>query len=78
MSPAFISRVECGQKMMKLERLYTVSKALNVSCGALFHHEGNDDLLENISELLSGRAPEFIGGIEQIIRICEQFEEKDT
>lgn len=78
-STAFISRIECGTKLMKLERLYAAANVLNVSCGALFYHEEDDAITENIRELLDGKSPEFVSGIERIIRVCaEEFEAKET
>jgi len=75
-STAFISRVERGQKMMKIQTLYKVARVLNVSCDALL---SQDDIaqLENINVLLADKPYQFVIGIEKLIRICiEQFESK--
>jgi transcriptional regulator with XRE-family HTH domain len=53
-STAFISRVERGQKMMKVHTLYATAQALNVSCDALICQEGQTASLENIKKLLDG------------------------
>lgn len=38
-STAFISRVERGQKMMKVHTLYATAQALNVRCDALLYQD---------------------------------------
>lgn len=52
-STAFISRVERGQKMMKVQTLYTVAKVLEVSCDALLCQDVRNTQLENIKVLLA-------------------------
>lgn len=76
-TPVFVSRVERGQKMMKVATLYATAKALQVSCDALLSENQAGAPLENIKRLLSGQSDEYIAGIERLIRTCvEEFEVK--
>lgn len=76
-TPVFVSRVERGQKMMKVATLYATAKALQVSCDALLSENRVGAPLENIKRLLSGQSDEYIAGIERLIRTCvEEFEAK--
>ena len=76
-STAFISRVERGQKMMKVQTLYATAQALNVSCDALLREEGPETHLENINRLLMDRPSGYLRGIEKLVMICmEEFEPK--
>lgn len=73
-STAFISRVERGQKMMKVHTLYATAQALNVSCDALLCKEGPTAQFENIKKLLGDQPSEYLVGIEKLIRTCvEEF-----
>lgn len=76
-STAFVSRVERGQKMMKVHTLYATAQALHVSCDALLHEEGPTIQLENMMQLLAGQPPEYLAGIERLVRTCvEEFSPK--
>ena len=76
-TPVFVSRVERGQKMMKVATLYATANALQVSCDALLSENQGGAPLENIKRLLSGQSDEYIAGIERLIRTCvEEFEVK--
>ncbi|NLV86414.1 MAG: helix-turn-helix transcriptional regulator [Clostridiales bacterium] len=76
-STAFISRVERGQKMMKVHTLLNVAKALHVSCDALLNQNIATVSLENIRVLLDGLPDEYVIGIEKLVRVCiEQFDPK--
>lgn len=76
-STAFISRVERGQKMMKVHTLYATAQALTVSCDALICQERQTASFENIKKLLNGQPSEYLVGIEKLIRVCaEEFEPK--
>ena len=78
-STAFISRVERGQKMMKVQTLYAVSQALGVSCDALLHDDNTETHLGNIQMLLSEQPSEYLIGIEKVIRACiQEFKPKDN
>lgn len=68
-SPAFISKVERGKKMMKVQTLFALSKALNVSCDALLSQEDSSQV-ENIVVLLRNQSDSFLESIENIIRAC--------
>lgn len=67
-STAFISQVERGQKMMKVSTLYSISKALHVSCDALLSSGGPEADQENILYLLSKQSPENLFRIERVVR----------
>lgn len=74
-SPAAISRVERGLKMVKVRTLLAIAQALNVSCDALLYEEGDTAQLENIKRLLADQPSEYLAGIEKLIRTCiEEFE----
>lgn len=76
-SSAFISRVERGQKMMKVHTLYATARALNVSCDSLLSSDGPTAQFENIKVLLAVQQGEYLAGIEKMIRVClEEFEPK--
>lgn len=73
-TPAFISLVERGQKMMKVTTLHAISQSLHVSCDALLSPEGPEAHRENILYMLSQQSPENICKIERVIRVCmEEF-----
>ena len=77
-STAFVSRVERGQKKVKVETLYATAKALNVSVDALLSADGPTAQLSNINRLLTGQPSEYLEGIERMIRVCiEEFEPKE-
>lgn len=77
-STAFVSRVERGQKKMKVETLYATAKVLNVSVDALLSTESSEAQLANINQLLAGQSDEYLEGIERMIRVCiEEFEPKE-
>lgn len=76
-STAFVSRVERGQKKMKVETLYATARALGVSVDALLTTDSATAQLANINQLLAGQPNEYLEGIERIIRVCiEDFEPK--
>lgn len=76
-TPVFISRVERGQKMMKVSTLYETAKALQVSCDSLLSQSQERASLENIKQLLSGQSEKYIAGIERLIRTCvDEFDSK--
>lgn len=69
-SSAFISKVECGKKAMKLKTLYDIADALRVGMDALVY-EGRSSLpIQNIQRMLEGKSLEFVSGVEDIVRIC--------
>lgn len=69
-STAFVSRVERGQKKMKVETLYATAKVLNVSVDALLSADGPTAQLSNINQLLTGQSDEHLEGIERMIWVC--------
>ena len=77
-STAFVSRVERGQKRMKVETLYATAKALDVSVDALLSTDSSAAQLANINQLLAGQSDEYLEGIERMIRVCiEEFEPQE-
>ncbi len=67
---AFISRVERGEKLMKLVTLFKIASALNVSSDALIYEVDDNKHISNIQRLLVNQSPEFIKGVEDMIRMC--------
>lgn len=61
-SVPFISRMERGEKLMKLQTLYSVAQALNVSCDALLREESADVHVENIKILLKDQPDRYLPG----------------
>ena len=76
---AFVSRMERGDKLMKLITLYTVASALSVSFDSLVYEEDDSKSIRNIQRLLAGQSPAFVGWIEEIVRVSvKRFGEKDS
>lgn len=76
---ASVSRIERGEKRMKLETLRAVAEALDISVGLLFYQENKDELLLTLTKMLDGQSPEFIEGILALTRAClENFGNKQT
>ena len=69
-STAFLSRVERGQKMMKVPTLLATADALHVSCDALLRESAPDARLETITKLLTGLPDKYILGIERLVRVA--------
>lgn len=76
-SPAAVSRVERGLKMIKVRTLLATAQALHVSCDALLYRENGTAQLETIKRLLADQPSEYLAGIETLVRTCtENFEPK--
>ena len=76
-STPFLSRVERGEKIMKVETLNKTANVLKVSCDALLTENSPSSHIETINKLLMEQPAEYLPGIEQIIRTCvEEFEPK--
>lgn len=76
-TPAFISRVECGKKNMKIGTLIATANALRVSVDALVRQESSHASFSNIHQLLKDVPDAYLQGIEAIARICvEKFDPK--
>lgn len=69
-STPFLSRVERGEKLMKLKTFLAIAQSLDVSCDALLREDGPKGHLENINVLLSGKPAGYLCGIEQVVRAC--------
>lgn len=74
----FISRVERGEKSMKLSTFYYISNALGVSCDALLTTDDHVYIpILNIEKMLRGKSSKLIGGVEEIVRVLlNQFEDE--
>lgn len=71
-SSVFISRVERGQKMMKVSTLHAMARALRVSCDALLSPEGPESYRENILYMLSQQSPQTLCRLERFIRVLTE------
>ena len=72
---AFISRVERGQKRMRVETMMAVAEALNVSVDLLLYQKSMNAQLQTLTRRLEGSSPEFIDGIIMLVGVClEKFE----
>ncbi|WP_409967682.1 helix-turn-helix transcriptional regulator [Bengtsoniella intestinalis] len=72
LSPAYISRLECGKKSMTMVTLYHLAEALDVSCNALIYPESSSAQIDTITHLLSDKEQAYLQGIEEIIQVCER------
>lgn len=78
-STAFISRVERGQKMMKIQTLFLFSQALGVSFDALLSPDSPSTKLLNINHLLANQPDDFLDSMEALIRVCvDRFSAKTS
>lgn len=76
---AFVSRVERGQKRMRLETMLAFADALHISAGLLFYEENRDAQLQTLVKMLEGQPPEFLDGVIALVRVCvENFENRKT
>lgn len=73
---AFISRVERGQKRMRIETMLLVASALHISVDLLLYqeHENENAQLQTLVRMLEGQPPEFLDGIILLVQVClEKF-----
>lgn len=70
---SFISRVEHGEKSMKLYTLYTLADALGVTCDTLLYPESASVHISTIKKLLNGKPDLYVRGVEALIRTCDDF-----
>lgn len=76
---ASVSRIERGEKRMKMETLRAFADALDISVGLLFYQENKDELLLSLTKMLDSQSPEFIESLMALVRVClENFENKKT
>lgn len=74
---ASVSRIERGEKRMRLETLHAFADTLEISVGLLFYQHNTDELLLTLTKMLNGKSPEFIEGIMNLVRVClDNFENK--
>lgn len=69
-TPAFISRVERGEKRMKISTLVAAANSLQVSCDALIFPNELDSRMATIRRLLANKPAEYVEAIEALVRIC--------
>lgn len=69
----FISRVERGEKSMKLYTLYKLADALGVSCDMLMYPVSSSVYINEIIHLLQGRSTTYLAGIVEMVRSCEKI-----
>lgn len=67
----YISRIERGEKSMKIYTLYSLAEALNISCDALLYPESASSHINNIVQLLEDCPTAYLAGIEVLIRTCK-------
>lgn len=66
-----ITRIEDGQRMMRVMTLQAVADALGVSCDALLYKDGNSLPHDtNIYRMLSAQSDESLAHLEKIIQAC--------
>lgn len=71
---AFISRVERGQKRMRIETMLLVASALHISVDLLLYQENENAQLQALMRMLEGQPPEFVDGIIMLVQVClEKF-----
>lgn len=70
-SAAFLSRVECGNKMVSVDVLNSLAEVLGVSCDALLREETTSTEIANICKLLSARPGNYIKQVELFIHILD-------
>lgn len=71
---AFISRVERGQKRMRIETMLLVASALHISMDLLLYQENENAQLQALVRMLEGQPPEFVDGIILLVQVClEKF-----
>ena len=71
---AFISRVERGQKRMRIETMLLVASALHISVDLLLYQENENAQLQALVRMLEGQPPEFVDGIILLVQVClEKF-----
>ena len=75
---AFISRVERGQKLMKLKTPLAFADALHVSADLLLYQESQNAQIQTLSLMLEGQSPEFVDGIIKLVCTCiANFDSKE-
>lgn len=75
---AFISRVERGQKLMKLKTPLAFADALHVSAVLLLYQESQNAQIQTLALMLEGQSPEFVDGIIELVRTCiANFDSKE-
>lgn len=67
---SFITRIECGQKIMSVHVLYKLAKALHVSADMLLSERESISCDERLSNLISETPPETIAAAENLLRVC--------
>ncbi|HIR65165.1 MAG TPA: helix-turn-helix transcriptional regulator [Candidatus Faecousia faecigallinarum] len=71
-TPAFISRVERGEKRMKISTLVAAAKSLQVSCDALIFRNDPASQMATIQRLLADEPAEYVEAIAAMVRLCTE------
>lgn len=69
---SFISRVERGQKRMRIETMLLVAAALHISVDLLLcqeYHNQNAQL-QTLVRMLESQSPEFLDSIILLVQVC--------
>ena len=67
---SFITRIECGQKIMSVPVLYKIAKSLHVSVDMLLSEKDEVPSSERLLNIINSCSPESVHQVESILRIC--------
>lgn len=69
---SFISRVERGQKRMRIETLLLVAAAMHISVDLLLCQEDQNQnaQLQTLVRMLESQSPEFLDSIILLVQVC--------
>lgn len=69
---SFISRVERGQKRMRIETMLLVAAALHISVDLLLCQENQNQnaQLQTLVRMLESQSPEFLDSIILLVQVC--------
>ena len=78
-NPSAITRIENGQRMMSIQTLTAVAKALGVSCDSLLQTvENSSQRMKIICSLLENQSESSLDHVERVIQVLlEEYGEKD-
>lgn len=71
-SPAFLSRLERGEKIPGTLTLLLAAQSLHVSADALLYREGELSCGGNILAMLQGRSEASVKRVERVVRVLLQ------
>ena len=69
---SFISRVERGEKRMRIETILLVAAALHISVDLLLcpENESKSAQLQTLVQMLETQSPEFLDSIILLVQVC--------